>query len=615
MPCFNTLSAMHSPLTRIMLGTSMILLAMLAHATDIPSPLTNQLRLSPSPYLAAHANDPVAWQEWNHTTIERARAENKLLYLSIGYFSCHWCHVMQAESYRNPEIAAIINQNFIPVKIDRELNMALDAQMIEFAESRLKVSGWPLNVFVTPEGHPLYALLYQPPETFIQMLAILAKEWQKDSAGLKAIAHNGDHPQAPPSRIRLERKLSVTLHTTLIQETLAQADMLAGGLNVPRKFPLAPQLAVLLQMEKQQHDTKLAEWLSLTLDRMIQGGLRDHIGGGFFRYTTDPAWQRPHFEKMLYDNAQLASLYLQAADILKHPPYRQVAIQTLDFMMREMLQENGMITSLSAVSSSGIEGEAYLWNESQLKTQLSSKQLALVKKIWGLSLPPEYDAGYLPLFHALPDADETAELQAIHETLLQARQTRVIPRDTKLLASLNGLALAAFSQAAPLAPRFQQTAEKLRNFVVSNLHQDGKLSKGNSNQRDLGPADLDAYAYVIYGLQQYALQPGKQSDATLAVKLAGTAWQLFFNEKHGFTLEQQDEWGRKYYQPFISDSPLPSPSALLIQSSIASGDRTLLKHARAALALSAPPNNHDVFWNATQITAINQLFQIGDDAR
>ncbi len=314
-------------------------------APGVAAQLVNQLKNSPSPYLAIHWDDPVAWQEWSPATLELARKENKLLFVSIGYFSCHWCHVMQAESYRNAEIAAVINQGYIPVKVDRELEVALDAKMIAYARSTLGSAGWPLNVFITPEGYPLYATLYEKPDRFSDILTALSNEWKKDSAGLKAIAQKAGAVERTIKKIQPTAALAVNYRNQLVQETLAQADLLSGGIDTPRKFPLSPQLAALLEIEERHHDPKLAEWLRLTLDQMIHGGLRDHLAGGFFRYTIDPDWRTPHFEKMLYDNAQLAMIYLRAARIFKNPAYREIAIETLDFMLSEMRVGAAFVTS------------------------------------------------------------------------------------------------------------------------------------------------------------------------------------------------------------------------------------------------------------------------------
>ena len=572
-------------------------------------PLVNQLKNSPSPYLAIHGDDPVAWQEWNPATLELARKQNKLLFVSIGFFSCHWCHVMQAESYRNAEIAALINQNFIPVKVDRELEIALDAEMIAFAQGTLGAAGWPLNVFVTPEGYPLYAALYEKPDRFSAILASLSKEWLADSAGLKALAQKSVKAQLPIKKIKLSPDLAEKYRKQLVQETLAKADFFTGGLSVPRKFPISPQLSALLEIEARHHDAKLAEWLRLTLDQMAGGGLRDHVAGGFFRYTVDPLWQRPHFEKMLYDNAQLAMVYLRASRIFNDPAYRDIAIETLDFMLAEMRVGGGFISSISALDEKGKEGGSYLWTEEQLKAVLDPEEYALVARIWGTDSASEFDFGYLPLNRKEPSLDERKLLKKIYRKLLQVRKERSAPKDTKLMAGLNGIALEAYSEAAVLDPRYRKAADELRAFLVGSLWQNGSLHKGMSNQQLLGQGDLEAYAYTASGLMRYAQLGGNAADVKTATQIARSAWQKF-HTPHGFLLEQGSELARPFYQGVIEDGPLPSPSSVLIDTSLRTGDRELRDKARNALADSEALHKQGMFWFASQVSAINRFFDI-----
>jgi len=584
-----------------------IILFFVWQSSSCAEPLENHLKDSPSPYLAVHGGDPVAWQEWSPAALELARKENKLLFVSIGYFSCHWCHVMQAESYRNAEIAAMINQYFIPVKVDRELEVALDAEMIAFAQSTLGVSGWPLNVFITPEGYPLYATLYEKPEKFSFILASLGKEWLAGSAGLSALAKQYVKKQQAREKVKPAAALAKKYRKQLLQEALSQADLLNGGLDVPRKFPLSPQLSALLEIEAREHDAKLADWLKLTLDQMSSGGLRDHVGGGFFRYTIDQLWQRPHFEKMLYDNAQLAMIYMRAAQIFKQPAYREVAIETLDFMLSEMRVGDGLITSLSALDDKGKEGGSYLWTEEQLKAILDNDEYQLVAKIWGMDSASEFDFGYLPMNRNKPSVAEQKRLSEIYSSLLRIRKERQAPKDTKLLSGLNGLALESFSMAAKLDPRYRLAAADLRRFIVEKMWQRDELFKGQSKQQLLGLGDLESYAYAASGLMQYARLSGNEGDKKAAIQLAKIAWQKFYTP-HGFLLEQGNELARPFYQSVVEDGPLPSPSSVLINTSLQLGDKSVFDKATDALSYMDILQKRGLFWYATQVAALNQLY-------
>ncbi len=582
-------------------------LLLAVQVSGLAQPLENHLQDSSSPYLAAHGSDPVALQEWSPATLALARRENKLLFVSIGYFSCHWCHVMQAESYKNAEIAALINQNFIPVKVDRELDVALDAEMIAFAQATLGNAGWPLNVFITPEGYPLYVTLYEKPERLGIILSSIGKEWLADSAGLNALIKKSVKKERPNKKVKPSSVLAEQYRKQLVQETLSQADLMSGGLNVPRKFPLSPQLSALLEIEAGEHNAKLAEWLRLTLDQMAGGGMHDHLAGGFFRYTTDQLWQRPHFEKMLYDNAQLAMIYLRAAQIFKQPAYRDIAFETLDFMLYEMRVGGGFITSISAVDDKGNEGGAYLWTEEQLKAVLDKEEYLLVARVWGMSSVSEFDFGYLPVNHQDPTLDEQKRLQEIYPKLMRVRKERVVPKDTKLLAGLNGIVLEALSEAAVFDPRYRQAADELSLFMLKNFWQNDTLYKGISNQQLLGQGDLEAYAYSASALMHYAQLRGNAEEGRIARQIAKLAWQKFYTP-HGFLLEQGVELAKPYYQAVIEDGPLPSPSSVLIKMSLQSGDKELRKLAISALADGDASLKRGMFWFSTQVIALNRLF-------
>ena len=246
----------------------MLFLVVLAAGTVGAAPLENQMRKHASPYLALHGDDPVLWQEWNAASVERARREGKLLYLSIGYFSCHWCHVMQRESYRNAEIARTLNTHFIPVKVDRELEPALDARLIEFSEKTRGRSGWPLNVFVTPDGHPLYATLYHPPQEFMTIIVRVEQLWRNDRARLMQLARVEAVKSQGPGKPQVSGEQARGLAGQVVAEALKQADSVQGGFGDQSKFPQFPQLSFLLAHYEHTKDKRLGEFLLLTFDAM-----------------------------------------------------------------------------------------------------------------------------------------------------------------------------------------------------------------------------------------------------------------------------------------------------------------------------------------------------------
>ncbi|MBI3574398.1 MAG: thioredoxin domain-containing protein [Gammaproteobacteria bacterium] len=570
--------------------------------------ITNQLKHHPSPYLTMHAADPVAWQDWGQTAVERARREGKLLFISVGYFSCHWCHVMQRESYRNPDIAAFLNRHFVPVKVDRELEAALDARLIEFAERTRGQGGWPLNVFITPEGYPMYAALYLPPAEFKSVLERLQGLWTKDRAGLERLARDEAKHAATPAEAPVATG-------NFVEQVLAQADLIHGGFGDQSKFPSAPQLEALLVQVAARPEPRLKEFLKLTFDHMADLGLYDHVGGGFFRYTVDPSWKTPHFEKMLYDNALLARVYLHAAKALREPRYEQVARATLDFMARELRAPDGaLIASLSAVDDKGVEGGYYLWSADELTALLSEQEANVLRLAFSMQDAAPFEAGYLPL-RSIPPVEvakrlgmdtaavETALSQAL-ETLHWARGKRALPRDTKLLAGWNGLALAAFAEAARATgeAKYRDLAAGIHGYLMHALWDGKTLKRAVHKGRAVGAVALEDHAYVTQGLLEWARLTDAAADYAQAISVARVAWQRFYAAR-GWRLDERSLIQTAGAEPALADGPLPSPSAVLIEATLAlaekTGDMTLARQARAARDLARTAVQRDRFWQAS----------------
>jgi uncharacterized protein YyaL (SSP411 family) len=568
----------------------------------------NQLAGHPSPYLALHGHDPVAWQEWNADTIARARRENKLLFVSVGYFSCHWCHVMQRESYKNPQIAARLNRDFIPVKVDRELNSGLDDALQTFSAQLNGVAGWPLNAFVTPEGYPAFAVLYAPPDDFRTLLANLSGRWSSDQLGVRHLARQAAplparHPMSAPLTAQRGARVGQQFMAAVWQE----ADILHGGFGQVSKFPMAPQLHVLLEQQARQPDAKLDGFLRLTFDQMAARGLRDHIGGGFFRYTVDPGWETPHFEKMLYDNAHLAMLYLRAATVLRQPRYREIARSALDFMQDELLDASGgFYSSTSAVDEAGREGTVYLWEPDELKRHLSPVTYAAAQRVWRLDAARTFDEGYLPAEYRTPTAAERQLLADAAHILRPLRRARGLPRDDKMNAGLNGLALSAFSQAIQLDPAYRSRADRLQQFLLVQLAREGRLMKSKARGQVLSHAELEDYAYVVQGLLDHAEATGNRQSHARALLFARTAWQLFFSEQ-GWKREAQPLLATLQAEPALADGALYSPSGVLILASLRLQDPVLNRLARSAARWKLPAMEQDVYAYPTQVRVLTTI--------
>ena len=584
--------------------------------------LENQLANHASPYLALHANDPVKWQDWKAAVIKLARKQNKLVYLSIGYFSCHWCHVMQRESYRNPEIARFLNEHFVPVKVDRELEPALDARLIEFAEQTTGVAGWPLNVFLTPEGYPLYAVLYMPPNEFQQVLVKLQKLWQQDSASLMKLARQAVDQGKGPGKPVLNSSQVKAYARKIVETSFTIGDPFHGGFGEQSKFPSVPQLDFLLAQYRRQPDSKLKNFLQRTFDQMMRNGLYDHLGGGFFRYTVDPGWQTPHFEKMLYDNALLARLYLRAGTLWRRDDYLQVATETLKFMQKEMHHAQGaFIASLSALDDKGVEGGYYLWSLPELEKLLSADELKVYRLASGLMDAPPFENGYLPM--QVLTVDEVGEslkldankvkalLSSAKTKLRVARNRRTIPKDIKLLAGWNGLTLSVYAEAARANKDavYGATATALRGYLIKTLWVDGGLQRSVANGRAVGQASLEDYAQVARGLLDYARLTKRQEDYRMARRVVDAAWERFYSGS-GWRLSETTLIQSEVPRDAHADGPMPSPSGSILATSMAlakqGNDRVLYKKVLAALNSGHEVIQSDPFWYATHVAAMVQ---------
>jgi uncharacterized protein YyaL (SSP411 family) len=597
---------------RILVG-----LIMLSLITPSLHALQNQLNSHPSPYLAMHGNDPVAWQDWGQAVIDQARDEGKLLFVSSGYFSCHWCHVMQRESYQNDKIAAFLNRHFIPVKLDRELHGALDAHLIEFLEKTQGHAGWPLNAFLTPEGYPLIGATYVPPEQFSELLERLHRTWTDERGRMRNLARR-TQLQLMLNKVAVDVAPlpAAELDNALLRKTMSLGDTMEGGFGDESRFPMAPQLMALLDLQSRRPTPALGEFLILTLDQLAREGMRDHLAGGFFRYTVDPSWEIPHFEKMLYTQALLAEVFMRAADVFERADYDEVALDTLRFVDREMRGPQGAyVASFSAVDGAGEEGAVYLWSIEQVHELLGEEDTALASRHWRMQGFPAFDGSHLPRYGEQPAAIaqrlETTpaaieqRLAAIRERLLEARKRRDLPVDDKELAGWNGLMLAAFATGAARwnDPVLGAAALRVRDFLRDRLWDGKHLRRAVKGERELGKASLADYAYVAYGMDRFARVSGEAVDHTLATALLSLAWQRFHGSG-GWRMDDQPLIPGLGEDSAMPEGALPAPSAVLIRLSLESGNPQLRTAALAALEMGRQKAQSEPFWYAGHHAAL-----------
>jgi uncharacterized protein YyaL (SSP411 family) len=505
------------------------LLAMLpAAAADPPKGKPNRLANETSPYLRQHAHNPVDWYPWGPEAFEKAKKEGKLVFLSIGYSSCHWCHVMERESFANQAIADTLNKHFVCIKVDREERPDVDEVYMTAMQVVGESGGWPLSVFLTPDGKPIFGGTYWPPddrkaggETVPGFKSVLKKVIDLDKEKRKELVTQADkiaeltaeslerHRRAVPI-VKLDRELVADAAAAL------ELDPVHGGFGSRArgfqgaKFPRVPALALLLRVSPRPEFEAVTKLVSLTLEKMAAGGLYDHLGGGFHRYSTERTWTVPHFEKMLYDNAQLVELYADAYRTDPKPAYKRVIAETLGFVAREMTSPDGAFYSALDADSEGEEGRYYVWTAKEIDEALGGEDAALFKRIYAVG-PPNFEGKYHILRLADPPADEPtiARLAPLRAKLLAARSKRERPfLDTKVLTGWNGQMVAAYARAGEVLkePKYLQSAEKAADFLLSKLRaKDGRLlrvyaAKPGEKPEPRGPAFLEDYAFLVHGL-------------------------------------------------------------------------------------------------------------------
>ena len=566
-------------------------------STDAPQ-YTNRLIHESSPYLLKHAHNPVDWYPWGLEAFERARTENKPIFLSVGYAACHWCSVLERESFQNVETARQINEHFVPVKVDREERPDVDALYME-AVQRMNNGGggWPMTVFLTPDGAPFWGGTYFPPVArynmpgFPDVLAAISDAWEHRRDEVEAAAaqmrdiydrESRASLALPPEIVPATVRVNPSVLTEATDRLLARIDPIEGGFRPAPKFPNAMSLEFLLRMVKRGREEegtelrrerrgdaenaegerfttegtegtedraegeegeaggtaedaedaedigrataegadearadqqRLVALLRLTLDKMAAGGIFDHLGGGFHRYSTDARWLVPHFEKMLYDNALLAPVYLHAWQLFGDPAYRRVCEETLDFALREMRDSAGGFYSTLDADSEGEEGKFYVWTPAELRTVLGPGDARIAEAYWGVTERGNFEGANI--LHAARPLEEVAAvldlppeqvreaLDRAREKLLTARSRRIAPaRDEKVLAAWNGLLLRALAEAGRVLGRddYRRAALANASFLIDRMAEGGRLHRSWKDGAARIDAFLEDYAAAINGL-------------------------------------------------------------------------------------------------------------------
>ena len=571
--------------------------------------MPNRLADQTSPYLLQHAHNPVDWYPWGPEALELARAEDRPIFLSIGYAACHWCHVMERESFENSEIAALMNREFVAIKVDREERPDLDDVYMAAVQAMTGSGGWPMSVFLTPDLRPFYGGTYFPPEDrhgmpgFPRVLEAVADAYRnrrseiEQQAGMLA-SHLASQLAVAPGRSEPQWQQLDAATTRLA----ASFDELHGGFGGAPKFPPPMTLEFLLRSWHRTGSARALRMVTRTLDAMADGGIHDQLGGGFARYSTDAHWLVPHFEKMLYDNALLAHAYLEAHRATGTDRYARVARDTLDFMLRELRTADGGFASALDADSEGVEGRFYAWTDAELRSALAdagfgADERAALAAYWGVEPAGNWE-GTNVLHVSDPGAADATLVEQARQALLEARERRTRPaRDDKQLASWNGLALRAFARAALVldGPSYLAVTAELVEFVERHLVRDGgrRLWRTVRDGQAHTPAFAEDYLAVADGLLDAHAALGTATPLLLARTLVSTAVAEFWDDEAGTFVDTSSEHERTVAQPRgMVDNAVPSANGLgadvLQRLAVLTGDEDLARRARAILSAVAP---------------------------
>jgi uncharacterized protein YyaL (SSP411 family) len=513
----------------------------------------NRLSRETSPYLLQHAQNPVDWFPWGEEAFARARAENKPVLLSVGYSACHWCHVMERESFENQAIAAQMNAHFVNVKVDREERPDVDDVYMKAVQMLTGHGGWPMTVFLTPEGKPFYGGTYFPPVDrhgmpgFPRVLDAVARAYRERP---DEVAKSVDQILAGLGRIEQAKvtvgALDPTLPARAAEALLAHVDGEHGGLGGAPKFPHASAFQLFLRRYRASGEPAYLDAVRLTCERMARGGVYDQIGGGFHRYAVDARWLVPHFEKMLYDNAQIPRLYLEAFQVTGDPGLRRIVEETLDYVLRDMRHPDGGFYAATDADSEGVEGRYFVWTPAEVRAVVGADDAALVCRFWDISDEGNFEGASIPhvtldlevlarLFGRAPAA-AAAAIEGARARLLAVRARRVPPlRDEKILTGWNGLMIGTLAEAGRVlsAPRFVDAAAEAAEFVWSRLRADGRLLHVWTAGVAAGGAYLDDHAFMASALVDLFEANGQRRHLERARELVAALDARFHDDRDG----------------------------------------------------------------------------------
>lgn len=546
---------------------------------DLNKKHTNRLINEKSPYLLQHAHNPVDWYPWGKEAFEKAKKEDKPIFLSIGYSTCHWCHVMERESFEDEQVAELLNEYFVSIKVDREERPDLDNIYMTITQAMTGSGGWPMNVFLTPDKKPIFAGTYFPKRSILDRVGIMDISYNINRAWKEKredLIENSEDIIAKLSRINSntnsEGDLSKEVLDKAFKEKSENFDRQYGGFGSSPKFPMGHNLMFLIRYYKENKNKEALEMIEQTLDSMYKGGIFDHIGFGFSRYSVDKKWLVPHFEKMLYDNAILAYAYLEGYQLTKKELYKEVAEKIFTYIIRDMTSEDGGFYSAEDADSEGVEGKFYVWSKRQVKELLGEAEGELVCNYFDITDQGNFEGENIPnlIKHDLAllekSPDMTNRIHAYADMLFYKRETRIHPhKDDKILTSWNGLMIAALAFGGRILNKalFINVAKKSIDFIYDKLFEETRLLARYRDGEARYEGYLEDYAFLTWGLIEMYEATFEKKYLKKAKKLMDDTFELFWDDENGgFFINGHDSEELILRPKEIYDGAIPSGNSV-----------------------------------------------------
>ncbi len=553
--------------------------------TQVKHKHTNSLINETSPYLLQHAHNPVNWYPWGDEALQKAQDEDKLILVSVGYSACHWCHVMERESFEDSAVATVMNNNFVCIKVDREERPDIDQIYMNAVQLITQQGGWPLNCFALPDGRPVYGGTYFQKSQWVNILQSLAKDYKKDKEKFYEYAQNLTEGIKNSDLLPINNNPAKFDNDTLaemVKKWKTSFDTKEGGPDRSPKFPIPNNYQFLLKYGVLNKDQEVLNQVKLTLDKMAFGGIYDQIGGGFARYSTDIIWKAPHFEKMLYDNAQLMDLYSDAYQYFGDDLYKNVVYETFEFLQREMTAKNGAFYSALDADSEGEEGKFYVWTEEELRSVLSEEEYALTKVYYNIGKKALWEHGNNILLRDKTNDEISKKLniaveeiepriKKIDAKLLTERAKRTRPGlDDKTLTSWNALMITGLCKASQVfnEDKFKQAAIKNAEFIVSTqTSNEGKLLHSYKDGTSKLNGFLEDYCFVIEAYIDLYQLTFNQVWLERAKDLMDISIENFYDSERGmFYFTSKDATGLVARKMELNDNVIPASNSSMAKS-------------------------------------------------